>query len=82
MERGSEKKSAELRYRLTEGFKYVLYSFPLTILIFGVFMVARGIKDEHISGAFALFPVALILLIFFGAVILEFIKEVRKSRSG
>lgn len=53
----------------------IAYALPITIVIFVVLMYARTIEDEHISGAFALFPVAVILTIFFVRILFEFFRE-------
>ncbi|MCS7212860.1 MAG: hypothetical protein NZ927_01340 [Candidatus Calescibacterium sp.] len=69
-----------IRDRLFGKLKYLIYAFALTLVIFGVFMYARTIEDEHISGAFGLFPVAVILIIFFGLILFEFVREQKNKK--
>lgn len=70
----------DIKDRLFGKLKYLIYAFALTLGIFGVFMYARTIEDEHISGAFGLFPVAVILIIFFGLILFEFVREQKNKK--
>lgn len=60
--------------------RYFIYALLLASFLFGIFMVARRIKDEHLSGAFALSPVVVLLFIFFGLVVFSFLRDMRTGR--
>lgn len=65
---------------IKDSIRYLIYALLISVITFGVFMFARGIEDEHISGAFGLFPVTLLIIIFFSSVIYEYIKSAGKNR--
>jgi len=54
-------------------------AFLYSVLVFIVLMFGRKVQDEHLRGAFGLFPVASLLIIFFFALVFQIIKEKMKK---
>jgi hypothetical protein len=54
-------------------------AFLYSVLVFVALMMGRKVQDEHLRGAFALFPVASLLIIFFSALVFQIIKEKMKK---
>jgi ABC-type multidrug transport system permease subunit len=54
-------------------------AFLYSVLVFIVLMFGRKVQDEHLRGAFALFPVVSLLIIFFSALVFQIIKEKMKK---
>jgi len=75
-----------MKERFLENLKYIwklsVFSFFYTILIFVVFMFSRRFQsiDPHITGAFALFPVASVLTIFYVMFLFEYFKEKKRKK--
>ncbi len=60
-------------------YPFWVLGFIFSLLILGIFMYARTIEDEHISGAFGLAPMILLLILFFITFSALAINEFKKS---
>ncbi len=82
MERGKISISSILRDEFNVFLKYFIFAFVYSIIVFGLFMLARSLDvDEHVSGAFALFPVVSIILIFYILIITSFVRYVKQKNN-
>ncbi len=60
-----------------------MFSVFYSVFLFFLFMFSRRFQeiDAHITGAFALIPVASVLTIFYIMLIYEYLKEKKQSRT-
>jgi hypothetical protein len=65
----------EIPHLLSESLRFLIISFVITMVTFGIFMYGRTMKDEQLAGFLGLAPVTLIFITFWVWFFLKFFRE-------
>ena len=74
-----EDSEVNIKEEIIRLLKYILPVAPVSAIfvavVFAAFMYARTMKDERISGFFGLLPIFLLILVFWGWFIINFVRD-------